>query len=197
MMKLDKAINVVQIVILISFFSINQGLTMMPDRNQSRNQAEATISQVLRLEGRRFSGLPSTDMVAFRDLAYGFDPHTNELFVFVLIIESSLWSASEEIRRNMEKTFSALNDPEIGGMFDTGGGTWREDPERGWLVLERRFPTDADPEAVLKASKDLQRVYADWALYWAGAVGRIVHNDEPVPTTKVTPENNPYDPTRR
>ncbi len=157
-----------------------------------REQAEAAIGAVVEARGASFDGLPNSNMVAFGPLGYSYDPAVNQIVVSVLVTEFFAWTTYANRRPKIEATLAALDDPAIGGLFDTAGGAWNFDRKTGKLRLQNTHEVSASSSELLASTEALQSVYPEWSLSWLGEIGKIVHNGAPLPRQKVTVANNPY-----
>lgn len=157
-----------------------------------RERAEELIGAIARREGRKFSSLPQSDMIAYGPVTFVYEPRTQSVVAAILLIEIGLWTTYPEDRPAIEKTLAGLADPKIGGMFDTGGGEWIFDRATGQLFLGIRRPVDTPPAEMIRAFERVQHVYPDWRLEWFSRVADMVHEGEPLPLERVTVERNPY-----
>jgi len=158
----------------------------------NRERAEVTIGKAVEARGARFGELSDSNMAAFGPLAYSYDPATERIVVSVLVAEFSAWTVFPDRRPKIEATLAALEDPAVGGLFDTAGGTWHLDRDTGKLRLQIAHADLDDVSELLASTEALQGVYPEWSLSWAGEVGKIVHNGAPLPPNRVTVKNNPY-----
>lgn len=166
--------------------------SLMADQVTLRAQADKTIGEVLRGRGAHYQGLPENGMAAVGPLSLSFDPQAGTITVAMLILESVSWTVFPERRKDVETSLAALDNPEIGGMFDTAGGTWMFDEDTGKLRLGFGHPADADADALRASIEALEQIGPEWALNWIGQVGMIAHGQEKAPSEPVTLENNPY-----
>lgn len=158
----------------------------------TRIQAEATIGEALTLRGAQFTGLPDTNMAAVGPLAFLYQPQNKTIAVSVLIAEFTAWTLFPDRRPKLEQTVTALQNPAIGGRFQTDGATWMFDRNTGKLTLGYTFAATVDVNQLSDGAESLERLYPDWSLHWMGAVADIVHEDAAIPAQNVTIENNPY-----
>lgn len=155
--------------------------------------ADALAQTVVTARGIKPASLAQTGVVSYGTLQFEFDVRTKRLVVSILTAEDELWNQlGPKFEQNYLKSKAALNDPKIGGMFDSGGGTWRFEPESGRTYLFKDYDLDA-PVAVIVADIDaMSRVVPAWSTRWSGAVAEIAQGIAPPPAARVTLENDPY-----
>ena len=89
-----------------------------------------------------------------------------------------------------EHLLAALDDPNLGGLFDSGEGEFFFDEESKILFLEQKFSVHgANSKDFSKAIEDLFAKASDWSLYFLTWLAGIVHGRMFKPTQKVTCEN--------
>lgn len=94
---------------------------------------------------------------------------------------------------NFMKAYNALFDPRIGGMFDQAGGYMTHSDDWSSLFLVKDYKVnELSVDEFMKQLDYQQRVNEAWFDSWGIAVAQIVHQGKPMPTQKVTLENNPY-----
>ncbi len=107
--------------------------------------------------------------------------------------KSGLYLAKEEDKPRVYETARALNDPRIGGMFETQGGHFILDEKRSKYFLVKDFPVEtATPQDLWKRAGEMVNLAARWSMRWFGHVADIAHGNEPPPTHPITLENDPY-----
>lgn len=121
-----------------------------------------------------------------------YDPEQEKILATLLILENVAWTVFPERRPDVEKTISALKNPNIGGLFQTNGGTWLFDRDSGRLYLTFSHDIDDSITAIKDSLKKLEEVGPEWTLNWIGQIGMIAHGQEPAPKKPVTIENNSY-----
>ena len=159
----------------------------------SEQIASRLVMEVSRLRGLRPAPLGPDRQVAYGTLLFKYVPEPDRLICAILVTQNGLWeSLGEKMANAFLRTIQALSEPAIGGMFDTGGGTWSFERETGKVYLYVAFPLTADPAEVNRGIESVARVVPAWATRWQLAVANIAHGREPPPKQRVTLQNDPY-----
>jgi hypothetical protein len=155
-------------------------------------------ANVLLLDVERKRGLPPTklgieDQIAFGTLMFKFVPERNVLVVAILISHDALWNKiDDQASTAFLRAKAALSDPAIGGLFDSGGGSWMFERSTGKTFLFREFSLDTSGSSISNAIDEMTAVVPAWQSRWRNAVARIAHGREPPPQQPVTLKNDPY-----
>ena len=165
---------------------------MTDDIVTERDRVEAVIGEVLNARGALFEELPANNVAAVGPLAFKYRPQKSQIVVSALIAEFTAWTLFPDRRPKLEQTVSALQDPAIGGLFQTDEAQWMFDRETGKLSLGYELPVTATATDLANSATSLERLSPEWSLSWMGAVADIVHEGAPLPSANVTLENNPY-----
>lgn len=158
-----------------------------------RDRAESLAQQLAKLQGFTPAKLNSQGRIAYGTLQFEHDAANNKLLVMILISDDQLWDKlGEPFRQNYLKSTQALDDPAIGGMFDTAGGRWRFEPASGKTFLYKAYPLDI---AADKINEDASRMIAlapAWEARWSRIVAEVSQGKRLAPRQKVTLQDDPY-----
>jgi hypothetical protein len=155
--------------------------------------ASLLAMDVARLRGLKPEPLGPENQVAYGTLLLKYVSDPDRLVCAILISHDDMWDGYGEKAANAYlRATAALSDPNIGGLFDTGGGAWMFDRLSGKTYLFRAFPLNTSPAQVNDGITQLARVAPAWVSRWQGAVARIAHGREPPPRHPVTLANDPY-----
>lgn len=169
--------------------------TRMEDFNRMSNQEKAnrTIKKIAKLQGLEVVDIPQSGVIGYGSLEFRHNSTNREFRVSILISADPLWdSIDDEATRAQFKFVKALDDPKIGGMFDTANSTWHFEQSTGRLMLGRDFLVDSDPKVVSEYIDRLLEVSTFWISDWILAVSDIVFHGKASPINRITAENNPY-----
>lgn len=159
----------------------------------AEQSASRLVMEISRLRNLTPAPLGPDHQVAYGTLLFRYVPGPDRLVCAIMVAHNGLWQSFGEERANAYlRTIQALSDPSIGGMFDTGGGSWSFDKETGKSYLFVAFPLTADPVEVNRSIDAMARVVPAWTTRWRLAVAEIVHGGKPVPKQRVTLQNDPY-----
>lgn len=155
--------------------------------------ANRLVMEVSRMRNLRPAPLGPDHQVAYGTLLFKYLPESERLVCAVLVTHNGLWrSFGDKRAAAFMRTIQALSEPAIGGMFDTGGGSWTFDQETGKTYLYVSYPLNADPSEVNRGIDAIARVVPAWATRWQLAVANIAQGREPPPKQRVTLQNDPY-----
>lgn len=158
----------------------------------TRATAEDRIVSAVRLLGKSLDVLPKTNVVTLGSIGFEYVPKEQKIAVRALVMYYSLWVNVPTMQDRIRKTLAALDDPEIGGLFETGGAKWRFDEADAYLFLVHEHPFDASPDDLTGSVLALERVFPEWSASWLAVVGEIAHGGRAKPERAVTLELNPY-----
>ena len=153
----------------------------------ARGGAERAVA--LAQSWARHVGAPSRAFDASEDMAFGetglaYDAAEDTLYGRVYVNMALVKGMDPEAIAVQRRMVRALNDPEIGGMYDRGGGSFVLDEAREAWYLVRAFPVATTSPANLKTGmKRMQTVAATWTAKWFFDVAMIMHGKEKPPTT--------------
>ncbi len=186
-------IAVALIAIIVGGVYVSKKQRYMTPLVNNEESASRLVMEVSRLRGLRPAPLGPDHQVAYGTLLFKYEPESNRLICAIMVSHNGLWrSFGEEAANAVLRAMQALSDPAIGGMFDTGGGTWSFEKETGKNYLQVTFPLTADPAEVNRGIDSMARVVPAWVTRWLTAVARIAHDRAEPPKEKVTLENDPY-----
>ncbi len=157
-----------------------------------REQANALVASFGRSVGDHKASLDASDDRSFGECGFHYDPDRDVLEGRVFIERT--WTADDgpDVQANFRKVAAALNDPEIGGMFETAGGRFRLDEAKRMLFLTKDFPVASTSAGELKREmEEMLDVGAVWTTRWLARVAGIAHGWQPPPTNRVTRESEP------
>lgn len=158
-----------------------------------RDRADSLAQQLAKLQGITPAKLSPHGRIAYGTMQFEHDAVNNKLLVMILISDDQLWDKlGEPFRQNYLKSTQALDNPAIGGMFDTAGGRWRFEPASGKTFLYKVYPLDM---AADKINEDVLRMLAlapAWETRWSRMVAEMSKGKRPAPREKVTLQDDPY-----
>ena len=155
--------------------------------------ADALIQKVAIQHGQKPLPLGDKSVVSYGTLQFQYIADSQEVEVAILAAEDELWNKlGSEFEHNYLKSKTALNDPKIGGMFDSAEGLWRFEPQTGRTYLYRSYSLQTPPQEIVRDIEAMSEVVPAWETRWGGVVAEISQGITPPPTEKVTLEHDPY-----
>lgn len=156
-------------------------------------QADELAKSVVRQRGLQPASLSPKGVVSYGTLQFEYDAAGRQLVVSILTAEDQLWDQlGDEFKRNYLSSKRALSDPAIGGMFDSGGGSWRFEPDTGRTYLFRTYRLNTPPSQISSDLDAMANVVPAWTTRWSGAVAEIAQGIAPPPRSRVTLANDAY-----
>jgi hypothetical protein len=155
-----------------------------------REGAQMLVERYARQIGAAHRMLDPAGDISFGSTGFTYDAARDLLVGRVFINHVLIDDAPPEELANYRKVAVALNDPQIGGMFDRGGGVFFLDEGRQGIYLVRSFHVaETTPDALFAAMEALQDVAAIWTTKWLYRVSMIAHGNQPAPKQPVTRAN--------
>lgn len=149
-------------------------------------RAEALVRAYGSSKGMPERRLGPDYQVHFGETDFCFIPAENRLLVRVYVNPAKTQGQPEEIRVNYFRMLAALNNPEIGGMYDRAGGYFSIDEQVDAFFLVRSFDVSStDPGILLPAVHRLQDIAAKWMTTWLAEVALIIHGHRKPPLQPV------------
>lgn len=134
---------------------------------------------------------PSSDR-SFGDFGFHYYPDRDLIQARIFIVRSHIkdWP---ETASNEWRAQRAMEDPKIGGLYEHGGGHFILDEEKQICFLVKDYPVESTTAGFFISDMDhLMKIGARWSMSWAGHVAVQAAGAEPIPTQKITLENDPY-----
>jgi hypothetical protein len=158
----------------------------------SREKADYLVQEI----GRR-AHVPNARLDQDDDRCFGeFGLHylaAKDILQARVLIARAHTKRSPESAANFRKVAQALNDPRLGGMFETDGGSFLLDENKDLYFLVKDFSVATTTAPRLWDDvQHLLNLGATWTLNWFAHVADMAHGHEAPPTQKVTLANNPY-----
>ncbi len=191
-LKLNKwAANLPLYFSIIIFSSLAQCGSVELNKNKELSDQEALhkANQLVGSLGRLFrvydAMLDSLGKRSFGEAGVVYDQSKQVLIGRVFVAKLRLDLGEEQIK-NWDRTLRGLNNPEIGGMFETGGGYFYSDKSadngRGMLFLVKEFPVaNTGKKHFRKEMENLMNLAPVWTMDWLIRVAQIADGREPKP----------------
>jgi len=157
----------------------------MGDHLSGLNKAEKFIGD--------FTGRPNNSKIlddnndcSFGEFGFQYLDKTEMLVARVYISKLGVPDPSDEEKEGLERFLKALFNPEIGGLFDHGGGTFFADYEKKMLFLTKKFPiNEVSYKQFKKEMNVLINTAAKWSMRWISKVAAYAHGWEPLPDKSI------------
>ena len=129
---------------------------------------------------------------SFGDFGFRYEPEKNSLQMRVFIVRTF----DKDYPERLPQIFTvrnALNDPKIGGRYETDEAVFFHDEDQERMYLIKAFPLSTTTQDSFNQGADRFRaVGARWFYSWFGHVAVQAFGKEPIPTGQVTLANDPY-----
>ena len=136
--------------------------------------------------------LDADDDRAFGDLGFHYFPQQDVLQAKVFILNPHPPEGPKEAE-SRAKVDAGLNDPKIGGMYDRRGGYFFVDKKTGIIFLAKDYKlSTTEPDKFIVDVDNLNSLGAIWVTSWFGHAAVQSYGAEPLPTRRITRENDPY-----
>lgn len=133
---------------------------------------------------------PSGD-AAFGEFGFHHDSDKDALVARVFVAKAWPASSPPEDQEPYRKVGAALNDPQIGGMFEQGGGYFILDEEKRMYFLAKDLPlATTTAEGLRKEMDELLDLGATWTVRWFARVADITHGRAAPPQRPITREDD-------
>lgn len=162
------------------------------DMNQltGRERAEALVSSYARFLGVRDRNLDSDNDISFGETGLHYDEARNVIYGRAYVTPVRIKNAPEERLVAYRRMVGYLNNPAVGGMYDTAGGYFVLNEQTEAYYLVKAFPVEETdgPELVSDMEK-LADVSARWLSTWFVEVADVANGRTPPPA-----QFTPYEP---
>ena len=150
-------------------------------------KANALVQAFGKRVGRSEAKLDHNNDCSFGGFGLSYNSEEGLLVGRVLIVGEYPSDVPPEIIENFNKVARALNNPEIGGMFESAGGYFVLDNQKRMFFLMKDYElTTVDADKLYTDMQDLIDLGAVWTIRWFSRVARITHGREAAPVKKVT-----------
>lgn len=182
------------LIIIIAVFALRSTATNNSHMPMTEaEQADALIQKVAKEQGLKPEQLGDDNQVAYGTLQFRYVPENHMIETAILISQNGLWNKiNDEATKKYLIAKQALMNPAIGGLFDSGGGSWRFEESTGSTYLYRDYALDTSAKAISQGIDAMTAVAPEWVSTWSTVVANIAHGHEPAPANPVTLKDNPY-----
>ena len=151
-----------------------------------RERAEALVAAFASKVGSPERMLSSDNKASFGAVSFKYVAENDALLIRVYVNAALLDDAPPQEMENYRKIVTFLNDPEVGGMYERGGGYFVLDEGMKAYLLVKEIPvTKLNPTVLYSETENLEEVAAHWTTGWLGEVAMIMHEHRPKPTERV------------
>jgi hypothetical protein len=169
-------------------------MTDQSDTPPGRDRANQLMASYIRHEGIYDVALDPSGDASFGEFGFHHDPDKQALTGRVFVAKAWFPDDPPQIQDNFRKVGRALNDPDIGGMFENAGGYFILDETKRMYFLARDFPLDGTtPKDLHQGMEALRDVGATYTMRWFGRIARIAHGQRLPPARPVTREHDDDD----
>jgi hypothetical protein len=152
-----------------------------------RAQANELMASYARRVGVYDAELDAEGDVAFGEFGFHHHPDRDVLTGRVFVAKAWREGATPETEDAYRKVARALDDPQIGRMFEQGGGYFVLDETKRMYFLMKDFPlATTTPAELAEQMEELRDLGATWTVRWFGRVADIAHGRELPPVRPVT-----------
>lgn len=157
---------------------------------EGRDKANQLMASYARKNGVYDAELDDSGDVAFGEFGFHHEPDRDALTGRVFVAKAWQKGAPPETQDAYRKVARALDDPQIGGMFEQGGGQFALDEDKRMYFLTRDFPlATTSPADLAEGMEALRDLGATWTVRWFGRVADIAHGRALPPVQPVTRDN--------
>jgi hypothetical protein len=123
---------------------------------------------------------------AFGDFGFRHDPEKDALVGRAFVAKAWMKDDPPEYHDAYRKVARALNDPQVGGLFEQGGGYFNLDEDKRIYFLQKEFPLATTTPKDLREGMDLLRdLAAVWTTRWFFRVANVAHGRASAPARPV------------
>lgn len=153
---------------------------------QGRARAEALVAAYANRVGSPERMLFPDNKASFGAVSFRYVAENDALSIRVYVNAALLEDAPPQEMENYRKIVTFLNDPEVGGMYERGGGHFVLDEDMQAYLLVKEIPvSQLNPSVLYSETENLEEVAAHWTTGWLGEVAMIMHEQRPKPTARV------------
>lgn len=149
--------------------------------------AEKLANSYGRSLGAEFRAFNDRNFVSFGEVSFRFDATRNLLIGYVFVTPADIEDLTPSEMDYQASFLRALNDPEIGGMFENGGSVWILDRSLKGFFMTYEFPlATTTRKKIQNKINELIELSGPWVIDWWMEVGAILDGEKPKPTRRVT-----------
>jgi hypothetical protein len=162
-----------------------KGATM--ENTNPKETAEKLANSYGRSLGAEYRPFDNRNFVSFGEVSFRFEPAKNVIVAYVLVTPTNIEDPTPRQMEFQTSFVRALNDPEIGGMYENGGSIWVLDRALKGFFMTYEFPIATTTSQQLRTKiNELVAISGPWIIDWWMDVAKIQAGEQPKPTRRIT-----------
>jgi hypothetical protein len=157
------------------------------ENTNPKEQAEKLANSYGRSLGAEYRPFDNRNFVSFGEVSFRYDAAKNSIVGYVFVTPADLENLTPIQVENQMSFVTALNDPQIGGMYENGGSKWVLDRALKGYFMTYEFPVATTTNQQLRSKiNELVAISGPWVIDWWMEVLGIKLGELPKPTRRIT-----------
>jgi hypothetical protein len=164
-----------------------EGTAIPIENTNPKEQAEKLANSYGRSLGAEYRPFDNRNFVSFGEVSFRYDAAKNAIVGYVFVTPADLENMTPVQVDNQMSFVAALNDPQIGGMYEHGGSIWVLDRALKGYFMTYEFPVATTTNQQLRSKiNELVAISGPWVIDWWMEVLGIKLGELPKPTRRIT-----------